>query len=152
VAYENYVRALIEPDPARQRSFLRRALEQSPGYPKACFQLGRILSRAGKGREAEAVLKQASREPVPYAAEYHALLGILALDAGRLSEAESEAGKSLSLRDTAEVRVLRARIARANSDPEAARAELDRAALLDPENPDVDALRRQIETGPAPGN
>ncbi len=150
VAYENYIRGLIDPGPGRQQSFLRKALEQSPGYPKACYHLGRILARSGKGPEAEAVLKKALAEPAPYSAEYHALLGSLALDAGRLTEAETEAGKSLSLRETAEVRLLRARIARANNDPAGARTELDRAAALDPENPDVDALRRQLEKPPAP--
>jgi tetratricopeptide (TPR) repeat protein len=144
VAYESYVRGLIEPSPGRQISLLRKALDQSPGYPKACFHLGRMLARGGKAREAAAVLKESSAEPVPYAAEYHALLGILALDDGRLSDAESEARKSFSLSDTAEVRILRAKIARANNRPEEARAELERAAAMDPENPDVEALRRQL--------
>ena len=150
VAYESCIRGLIEVSPGRQQSLFRKALEQSPGYPKASFHLGRILARGGKSQEAEAVLRKASAEPVPYIAEYHSLLGILALDAGRLSDAEAEAQKSLALKDTAEVRILRARIARAHDDPETARAELDRAAALDPDNPDVDTVRRQIEKPAVP--
>lgn len=150
VAYESYIRGLIEPAPGRQQSLLRKALEQSPGYPKACFHLGRILAKAGKGREAEVILKKASADPVPYSARYHALLGSLALDGGRLSDAEAEAGKSLSLEETAEVRILKARIALASGDPGTARAEFDRAVALDPENPDIEALRRQIDTQAAP--
>ena len=150
VAYESYIRALIDPAPGRQQSLLRKAVEQSPGYPKACYQLGRILARAGKGREAEAILRKASAEPIPYAAEHHALLGSLALDAGRTPDAEAEAGKSLAVRETAEARILRARIALSRGDGGAARSELDRAAALDPENPDLDALRRQIEKPEAP--
>jgi hypothetical protein len=150
VAYENYVRGLIDPNPARQQSLLRKALDQSPGYPKACYQLGRILARGGKGSEAEGVLRKASAEPVPFAAEYHALLGILAMNAGRLSDAESEAVKSLSVRDTVEVRMLKARIARANNDPDGARAELDKAVALDPEHTDIETLRKELDKPPLP--
>ena len=145
VAYESYIRGLIEPAPGRQQSLLRKAVEQSPGYPKACFHLGRILAKSGKGGEAEAILKKASADPVPYSALYHALLGSLALDGKRLPEAEAEAGKSLSLGETAEGRILKARIALSRGDPDTARSELDRAAALDPENPDIEAFRRQIE-------
>jgi hypothetical protein len=145
VAYESYVRALIDSNPAKQQSLLRKALETAPGYPKACFQLGKILARAGKGTEAEKVLKSAAVEPVPFTAEYHGLLGTLALNAGRLSDAESEAGKSLAVKETAEARILKARIARANNDPDKARAELDRAAALDPDHAEIDALRRELD-------
>jgi antitoxin component HigA of HigAB toxin-antitoxin module len=47
---------------------------------------------------------------------------------------------------------LKARIARANNDPETALAELERAAAIDPENPDIEAVRRQIEQRPAAGH
>jgi tetratricopeptide repeat protein len=150
VAYENYIRALVDSSSGRQPSLLRKALEQSPGYPKASFQLGRLLAKQGKLREAEDVLRKSSGEPVPYAGEYHALLGSLSLDGGRLSEAEAEAAKALASKETAEGRVLMARIARAQGDLESARKELDRAAVLDPENPDIDVVRRQIEGNPAP--
>ncbi len=145
VAYENYIRGLIEPVPGRQQSLLRKALEQSPGYPKACFHLGRILLKAGKAREAEGILRKALEEPVPYSAQHHALLGAIALEAGRAEEAETEARKSLSVEETAEARILLARIALSRGDPEAARSELDRAAALEPENPDIETLRRQTE-------
>lgn len=149
VAYENYIRGLIDSNSGRQQALLRKAIEQSPGYPKACYQLARILARAGKRAEAEGVLKSIGGEPDPYRAEYHALLGTLHLDAGRLSEAESEAQASLAVRDTAVVRVLRARIARAHGDPAHALEELAKAEALDPENPDLDSLKRQFEK-PAP--
>jgi len=58
--------------------------------------------------------------------------------------------KSLALKDTAEARILTARIALSRGDGAAARSELDRAAALDPENPDLDTLRRQIEKPAAP--
>jgi hypothetical protein len=150
VAYENYVRGLIEPSAPKQITFLRKAVQQSPGYPKACFQLARVLARGGKRGEAEGVLKGISGEPVPYVAEFHALSGELALDAGRLTDAEAQARASLSARETAEAHLLLARIAHSNSDAAQALKELDRAQTLDPDNPDIDSLRRQIRKDPPP--
>jgi hypothetical protein len=150
VAYENYVRGMIDPSASKQAAFLRKAVQQSPGYPKACFQLARILARGGKRTEAEAALKGISGEPVPYVAEYHSLLGELAMDAGRLTEAEAEARASLSARETPEAHLLLARIARSRSDSAQALKELDRAESLDPDNPDIDSLRRQLRKDPPP--
>ena len=150
VAYENYIRGIIEPAVPKQLAFLRKAVQQSPGYPKACYQLARLLARAGKREEAEGVLKGISGEPTPYGAEFHALKGGLAMDAGRVSEAEAEARESLAARETADAHLLRARVARAQSDPAQALKELDRAEALDPENPDIDSLRRQIKKDSPP--
>jgi len=145
VAYESYIRGLIDPAPAKQVTFLRKAIQQSPGYPKASYQLARLLARAGKRPEAESVLKSISAEPDPYAAEYYALWGSLDLDAGRLSEAEEKARRSLLARETAEGHVLLARIARAHADPAKALEELQRAESLDPDNPDIVPARRLIQ-------
>ena len=150
VAYENYIRGLVEPQAAKQISYLRKAIEQSPGYPKACYQLARSLVRSGKKQEADGVLRRIAGEPAPYVAEYHALKGSLDLDAGRLSEAEAQARQSLAIRETSAVHVLLARIARAQSDPTRAIQELDRAEALDPANPDIDPIRRQLTKDPAP--
>lgn len=145
LAYENYVRALIEPDAGRRQSLLRKAIQQSPGYPKASLQLARLLVRAGKRSEAEGLLGRISSEPAPFGAEYHALKGSLALDAGRLPEAEEEVRHSLALRETAEARILMGRLERSRGDLDAAREELRRAAELDPDSPDVEALRRLLD-------
>ena len=144
VAFENYARALIETDPGRQLGLFRRASEQSPGYPKACYQLGRLLARSGKRGEAETALRRASAEPVPYAAEYHALLGALYLAGGRLSEAEREVEKSFALRETAGGWILRAHIARASGRSDEARRALQRAEALDPGNPEIENLRKVL--------
>jgi len=144
VAYESYIRGLIDPQAARQITYLRKAVEQSPGYPKACYQLARVLVRSGKRGEADSVLKGAAGDPAPYAAEYHALKGSLDLDGGRISEAEAEARQSMGIKDTSGVHVLLARIARAQADPVRARQELDKAEALDPDNPDVEPLRHQL--------
>jgi len=145
VAYESYIRGLIDPSAAKQVSYLRKAMEQSPGYPKASFQLARILAHSGKREEAEGVLKGIAGDPDPYSAEYHSLKGSLDLDAGRLSEAEAQARLSLAARETSEVHVLLARIARAQADPARALQELNRAEALDPDNPDIVPVRRQIQ-------
>lgn len=150
VAYESYIRGLIDPSAAKQVSYLRKAIEQSPGYPKASYQLARILAHAGKGGEAEDVMKGMAGEPDPYSAEYHSLKGTLELDAGRLSEAEAQARLSLSARETSDGHVLMARIARAQADPGKALQELDRAEALDPDNPDIATLRRQIQKDSPP--
>jgi len=150
LAYENYIRGLIDSDPGRQQSFLRKAIQESPGYPKASFQLARLLARAGKPAEAETVLARILREPVPYRAEYHSLLGSLALGAGKLSEAEEEARTSLALRETAEARLLMARIAQARGNLEEARRELERAQSLDPDGPEVEAIRKLLGRGAGP--
>jgi tetratricopeptide repeat protein len=150
VAYESYIRGLIDPSPGRQVSYLRKAIEQSPGYPKACYQLARILARTGKRGEVESVLKVIAGEPDPYSAEYHSLKGSLELEAGRLSEAEAQARLSLAVRETSEVHVLLARIARAQGDPTRALQELDRAEALDPDNPDLTTIRRQIQKDAGP--
>ena len=145
VAYESYIRGLIDPSAAKQISYLRKATEQSPGYPKATFQLARILAHSGKGGEAEGVLKGIAGEPDPYAAEYYSLKGTLELEAGRLSEAEAQARLSMAARETSEVHVLLALSARAQADPSRALQELNRAEALDPDNPDIAPVRRQIQ-------
>jgi tetratricopeptide (TPR) repeat protein len=145
VAYESYIRGLIDPSPAKQVTYLRKAIQQSPGYPKASYQLARLLARLGKRPEAESVLKAIAGEPDPYVAEYYALWGNLDLDAGRLSEAEEKARRSLAARETSDVHVLLARIARAHADPARALEELQRAESLDPDNPDIVPARRQIQ-------
>jgi tetratricopeptide (TPR) repeat protein len=150
VAYESYIRGMIDSSTTRQISYLRKAIEQSPGYPKASYQLARILAHAGKRGEAEAILKGIAGEPDPYAAEYYSLKGTLELDAGRLTEAEAQARLSLAVRETSEVHVLMARIARAQGDPTRALQELDRAEALDPDNPDMAPVRRQIQKDSAP--
>jgi hypothetical protein len=144
LAYENYIRGMIDPSVGKQIGYLRKAVELSPGYPKATFQLARLLSRSGKKDDAESVLKGIAGDPAPYAADYHAFKGGLALDAGRLSEAQEEASRSISLRETAAGHVLLARIARAQSDPARALQELDKAEALDPDNADIDPLRKQL--------
>ena len=150
VAYESYIRGMIDPSAGKQISYLRKAIEQSPGYPKASFQLARILAHAGKREEAEGVLKGIAGDPDPYGAEYHSLKGSLDLDAGRLSEAEAQARLSLAARETSEVHVLMARIARAQADPSRALQELNRAEALDPDNPDIALVRRQIQKDAPP--
>jgi hypothetical protein len=150
VAYENYIRGMIDPSVGKQIGYLRKAIELSPGYPKASFQLARLLARSGKKEEAESVLKGIAGEPAPYAADYHAFKGGLALDGGKLTEAEDEARKSLSLRETAAAHVLLARIARAQADPARALQELDKAEALDPDNADIDPLRKQIGKDASP--
>lgn len=149
VAYESRIRALIAPEARDQIALLRTALEQAPTYPKAAFQLARLLHRAGKVREAEEVLRKMAGEPNPYGPEYHELLGEIALDAGRLPQAEEEARRSLAARERVEGRILLARILRARGDLAAARRELDRAARLDPENPELEPLRK-LMGGEAP--
>lgn len=150
VAYENYIRGLIDPAPAKQLSYLTKAVDLSPGYPKAGYQLARLLARSGKKKEAEEALKEISGVPAPYGAEYHAFRGGLDLDAGRMPEAEAEAKQSLSIKETAAGRILMARLARAHADPAKALRELERAEQLDPDNPDVEALRRQIGKDTSP--
>ncbi len=150
VAYENYIRGVIEPSPAKQLGYLNKAVELFPGYPKAGYQLARLLARSGKKKEAEDVLKGMAGEPSPYGAEYHAFKGGLHLDAGRLPEAETEAKQSLSIKETAAGHILMAKLAVSRSDPARALRELDRAEALDPDDPDVDSLRRQIAKSPAP--
>jgi len=150
LAYENYIRGVIDPSVGKQIGYLRKAIELSPGYPKASFQLARLLARSGKKDEAESVLSGIAGDPAPYAADYHAFKGGLALDGGRLSEAQEEARRSLSLRETAGGHVLLARIARAQADPSRALQELDKAEALDPENADIDPLRKQIGKDASP--
>ena len=150
MAYENYIRGMIESSPAKQLGYLNKAVELFPGYPKAGYQLARLLSRSGKKKEAEDVLKGMAGEPAPYGAEYHAFKGGLELDAGRQAEAEAEAKQSLSIKETAAGRILAARLALSHSDPAKALRELDRAEELDPDDPDVDSLRRQIPKNPSP--
>jgi len=145
VAYENHIRALIDPDPGRQQSLLRKAIHQSPGYPKASYHLAQLLAGRGKNREALSVLDRIAGEPAPYGAEYHALLGSLSLELGQFPRAEEEAQKSLSLRETAQARLLMAKIERSRGNSEAARRELGRAGALDPDNPEVESLRKLLQ-------
>lgn len=145
LAYENYVRALITLDAEERHSLLLKATQQFPGYPKASFRLGELLFRQGNTSGAAVALGRIKGEPHPYSAEYHALLGQLALGKKRIEVAEAEAVKSMAARETPEGRILMALLERAKGNLEASRREMDRARELDPKHPDLEPLETDGE-------
>jgi hypothetical protein len=150
LAFETYCRALAESDARKRLQMLRRALQQFPGYPKAAFQAASLLVKEERWDEAVKSLEQASAAPHPYEAEFSLLSATVALQKRDARAALEAARRALQHADTARGHALLGRALLASGDGESARAELDRALALDPNEPEIDDLRRALEAGPRP--
>jgi tetratricopeptide (TPR) repeat protein len=113
---------------------LRAAIEKDGVSYDANYRLGKLLVEEGKPREAISYLDRASRtKPGAYENEYELALAHCAT--GDLQTAAAEANALLPQHDTAEVHHLLADVAEKSNDPLEAVRQYQRAAELDPTEP-----------------
>jgi len=147
LAFETYCRAMAESDSKKRLQLLRKALQQYPGYPKAAYQAGSLLTREERWEDAAAVLGKASSDPFPYESDFHLLNALVALRRKDPQGAMSEARRALSIADTARGHLLLGRALQATGDRAAALAELEKAKTADPTDAEIDDLRRALNEG-----
>jgi len=129
----------------------RRALEADPTALAAYQNLGALLQRLGRSREAQDLLalvdRNRNRNPFSYLA-----LGDLSLREGRLAEAERFYRRALWLDSSqAEIQAALGEAALARGGEREARKYLRKGAKLDPGNPRVVRLARDLGVSlPAP--
>jgi len=82
----------------------------------------------------------------PYFADAHVLLGRIHLRNGRVQEAIAAFKIALWSAETAEVHVALGEAYREAKDPDAARAEAERALALDPASADAKALLKRLDS------
>jgi tetratricopeptide (TPR) repeat protein len=131
----------------------RRALEADPTTLAAYQNLGALLQRLGRSREAQDLLalvdRNRNRNPFSYLA-----LGDLSLREGRLVEAERFYRRALWLDSSqAEIHAALGEAALARGGGRDAKKYLRKGAKLDPENPRVVRLARELGVNlPAPSS
>ncbi len=150
LAFETYCRAMAEIDAKQRLQLLRRAVQEYPGYPKAIYQAASLLVKAERWDEAAGMLERAAAPPHPYEADSHLLAAAVALQRGDPQAAAAAARHALDLADTARAHLLLGRALLASGDRAAAQAELDRAAALDPAEPEIEDLRRALDHSTQP--
>ena len=114
------------------------------------LDLGRRLVAQQRDREAVNELRRAIYL-APYRDEPHLLLGRVYQRSGRLEEAIDEFKIALWSRETADGRVALGAALLAAGDRDAARKEVERALVLDPQSADARALLARIGGHPDPG-
>ncbi len=149
LAFETYCRAMAESNSKKRLSLLRRALDEFPGYPKAAYQAASLLAKGEHWNDASEMIRRTSGDPHPYESEYYQLNATIALQQRDPESAAKAARRALEFADTAHGHVLLARALMALGDKESAGAEIDKAAALDPSEPEIAEVRHALASGPA---
>jgi len=147
LAFETYCRAMAESDSKKRLQLLRKALQQYPGYPKAAYQAGSLLTREERWEDAAAVLGKASSDPFPYESDFHLLNALVALRRKDPAAAMTEARRALTIADTSRGHLLLGRALQATGDRAAALTELEKAKNADPADAEIEDLRRALGDG-----
>ena len=147
IAFETYCRALGETDARRRLALLRRALQEFPGYPLAAYQAAALLVRAEQWREAAETLAAAGSPAHPYEADFNLLEAMVDLELTDPAAAAQAARRSLGFAESARAHALLGLALAALGERGAARDELDRAAALDPSEPEIEELRQALAAG-----
>jgi TolB-like protein/predicted negative regulator of RcsB-dependent stress response len=150
-AYEQYVRALLTPQPAQRLQALRQAARSFPSYALLHYRLARELHDAGEEEEALAALRKIGEVRFPLSPEACLLEAEILLQRGEAGPALTAAERALDLRDSAQGRLLRAEALLARGTPEEARAEIARARALGAPAEECEALERRL-AGPPPSS
>lgn len=151
LAFETYARGMAESDGRKRLVLLKRALQESPGYPEAAFQTGVLLARAEHWDDALTTLQSAAAVPAPYEAEYHLLTAEAALQHKDAAAAAEHAQKAVQIAPSARAHALLGRARLAQGDRAGASAELDRALAIDANAPELDDLKKALHPGTATG-
>jgi len=150
LAFETYCRAVSESDSKERLQLLRKALQQYPGYPRAAYQAGALLAREERWDDAAAVLGKTSSDPSPYESDYHLLNAQVALGRKDPQTAMAEARRALTIAESARGHLLLGRALQASGDSAAALAEVEKAKSADPNDAEIEELRRSIERAKNP--
>ncbi|MEE9217450.1 MAG: hypothetical protein V3U98_00085 [Acidobacteriota bacterium] len=143
-AYEQYVRARIENDPAERLTKLRLAGHSFPTYSLLQYRLAEALRDAGRPQEALRILEGLHATRFLLSADAQALEAALHLERGAAPEAEQAIRRSLDLRESASGRLLRAEILLALERPDEAREEIERSRKLGAPEEECEALARRV--------
>jgi tetratricopeptide (TPR) repeat protein len=150
LAFETYCRGMAETDTHKRLQILRRAVEEYPGYPRAAYQAASLLVREERWDEASEMLARIGTDPHPYETDFYLLKAAVGLEKRDPGAAAAAARRALALTDTARGHALLGRALFATGDRPQAEAELQKAATLDPSEPENDDLRRALAEGPRP--
>jgi tetratricopeptide (TPR) repeat protein len=151
LAFESYCRGMAETDTKKRLKLLRQAVGEFPDYHRAAYQAAAVLARGERWNDAADMLDQAAADPYPYRYDYYILKATIAMQRRRPADAVEAAESAIALKETARVQLLLCRAHLAGGDPEAARAALDRAAAIDPDDPEIDALRAALSAAAGSG-
>ena len=148
LAFETYSRAMAESDTRKRLTLLRRAFQESPGYPAAAYQAAAILVRSERWDEASEMLQKASSDAHPYEAEFHLLVATVALQKQDAAGAADAARQSLGFTPSARGHAILGRALLYQGDAAGARQEMDTAVAIDPSETEIDELRKQLKQVP----
>lgn len=149
-AYEQYVRALLLPQPAQRLQALRQAARSFPGYALLNYRLARELREAGEEEEALASLRKIGDVRFLLSPEARLLEAEILLERGEPGQALSAIERALELRDSAQGRLLRAEALLGRGVAAEARSEIARARELGAPAEDCEALERRLPASPPP--
>ncbi len=152
LAFESYCRGMAETDTKKRLKLLRQAVGEFPDYHRAAYQAAALLARGDRWNDAADMLDKAAVDPHPYRYGYHILQAAIALQRRRPADAVEAATHAFALEETARAQLLLGRAHLAGGDHQAARAALERAAAIDPDEPEIDDLRAALSAAAASGN
>jgi len=149
LAFQTYCKAMAETDLKKRLQLLRKAVQQFPAYGRAAYQAAALLAKEDRWDDAGAMLDKAGDAafPYPFTPGYQLLAAAVALRRGDPATALKAASRALSYADSARGHLLLGRALLASGQEEQARSELDRARTLDPSEPEIDELRRELDGG-----
>lgn len=144
LAFESYCRGMSTTDPEKRLKLLRQAVGEYPDYYRAAYQSAAVLAKSDRWNDAAIMLDKATADPHPYRYEFFTLAATIALEQHRPEDAAEAAISAFKERETADAQILLSRARLASGDREGARAALDRAIALDPDDPEIDDLRAAL--------
>jgi tetratricopeptide (TPR) repeat protein len=144
LAFESYCRGMAETDTKERLKLLRQAVNEFPGYHRAAYQAAALLAKTARWNDAALMLDKAAADPHPYRYDYFMLKAIIAMEQHRPEIAAQAALDASEVHDTADAQILLCRARLAGGDRAAARAAFDRAAAINPDNPELDNLRAAL--------
>ena len=150
LAFESYCRGMAETNTKKRLKLLRQAVGEFPDYHRAAYQAAALLARGEQWNDAADMLDKAAADPHPYRYGYYTLQATIALQRRRPADAVEAAANAIALEETVRAQLLLCRAHLAGGDHKAARAALDRAAAIDPDDPEIDDLRAALSA--ASGN
>ncbi|HXI02207.1 MAG TPA: tetratricopeptide repeat protein, partial [Candidatus Saccharimonadales bacterium] len=139
--YEIVVRAVLEKDPDRRIRDLQHGEEINPRSPLLLRELANACFAAGRNAEALHWIQELDASQLPDAWRIHLLAARIHMAMKMPDAAIADLSRSVASGENAEAHLLLATIYADRHDMDRARAEVDLAAGLDPDDPDLPAVR-----------
>ncbi len=152
LAFESYCRGMAETDTKKRLKLLKQAVSEFPDYHRAAYQAAALLASGERWNDAANLLDKAAADPHPYRYDYFTLMATIAMQRRRPADAVEAAASAFALNETARAQLLLCRAHLAGGDHDAARAALDRAAAIDPDDPEIDDLRAALSATTGSGD